>query len=214
MREFLSAVVVFPTALFSAALVVVVAFWLLVLFGAADHDMFDADAEAAGAGGTGLGGVPITVAVSLLVTLAWFTCLAGSLPLRGSGLSGVPYAAAACGVLLAAVFIAWTVTVRLVRVLAKLFPDEPGPSRQDFVGQTCTIRTGRVDGRFGQAEVTARDGSTAVVQVRQAAHEDHSALALGATGLLYAYDEDGEFFWVAPFSPFGELPGIGSPAAA
>ncbi|TXS57797.1 hypothetical protein EAO77_08420 [Streptomyces sp. t39] len=213
MSEFLSAVAVFPTALFSAALVVVVAFWLLVLFGAVEHDMFDSDAEAAGAGSTGLGGVPITVAVSLLVTIAWFTCLAGALPLRGSGLTGVPYAATACAILLAAVFLSWHATLRLVRVLATLFPDEPGPSRHDFVGLTCTIRTGRVDGRFGQAEVAAPDGSTAVVQVRQAAHESET-LALGATGLLYAYDEDGEFFWVSPSSPYGELPGIDSPAAA
>lgn len=214
MNEFLSAVVVFPAALFSAALVVVVAFWLLVLFGAAGHDMFDSDAEAAGAGSAGLGGVPITVTVALLVAIAWFTSLAGSLPLRRSGLTGAPYAAVACAVLLTAGLVSWTATKRLVRLLAKLLPDEPGPSRHDFVGQTCTIRTGRVDGRFGQAEVTARDGSTAVIQVRQMDHEDETALALGATGLLYAYDEDGEFFWVAPFSPYGELPGIGRPAAA
>ncbi|MGW0395072.1 hypothetical protein ACWDYJ_30200 [Streptomyces sp. NPDC003042] len=51
----------------------------------------------------------------------------------------------------------------LARSAAKLFPDEPGPSRLDFVGLTCVIRMGRVDAGFGQAEVTAVDGSSALV---------------------------------------------------
>ncbi|MFF8844900.1 hypothetical protein ACF08N_19650 [Streptomyces sp. NPDC015127] len=219
MNEFLMAAVVFPTVFFSAALVVVVAFWALVLCGAAGPDLFDSDADLPGGTAAGLGGVPVTVAVSLLVAVAWFTSLAGSVALRRFGLTGVPYAALACAVLAAAALVAWVVTRRLVRVLAKLFPDEPGPSRQDFVGMTCTVRTGRVDTHFGQAEVTARDGSTAVVQVRQLGGRTGSdsveePLTQGATGLLYAYDEAGEFFWVTPYSPFGELPGAARPTAA
>lgn len=57
---------------------------------------------------------------------------------------------------------------------------------------------GSVSTTFGQAEVAAADGSTAVVQVRQHGHDD---LRSGSTALLYAFDEDGEFFWVAPFDP-------------
>ncbi|MEU1278788.1 hypothetical protein [Streptomyces sp. NPDC005805] len=218
MNEFLSAVAGFPTALFSAALVVVLVFWLLVAAGGASQDMFDSDADTAWFGSAGLGGVPVTVAVSLFVVLAWFTSVTGSLLLRGSGLTGVPYAVVACAVLAAAVFVPWRATRRLVRGLAKLFPDEPGPSRQDFIGMTCTIRTGRVDAHFGQAEVRARDGSTAVVQVRQLPGEgpgpDGPSLVAGSTGLLFAFDDDGEFFWVAPFSALGELPDAGHPTAA
>lgn len=200
MNEFLSASAAFPTVLFSAALVVVAGFWMLVLLGAAEHDAFDGDTGAgADAGMTGLGGVPVTVAVSFLVAIAWFVSLAGSVPLRRSGLSGGAYAALACAVLLAAALVAWVVTRGVVRPLAKLFPDEPGPSRQDFVGSTCTIRTGRVDTGFGQAEVAARDGSTAVVQVRLTDKDAANTLAAGSTGLLYAYDDAGEFFWVAPY---------------
>ncbi|WP_432125045.1 hypothetical protein [Streptomyces sp. C10-9-1] len=218
MNEFLSAVAAFPTALFSAALAVVVVFWLLVLLGAAEPGAFDADVESAGAGSAGLAGVPVAVAASLLIVLAWFTSLCGAVLLHRSGLTGLPHAALACTVLLLACLVSWRVTRRLVQLLAKLFPEERGPSRHDFIGMTCTIRTGRVDTRFGQAEVTAPDGSTALVQVRQPAPggpaEDGPALSAGATALLYAFDEDGEFFWVAPFSPFGELPGTGMPTAA
>lgn len=219
-NEFVAAAVAFPTVFFSAALVVVVAFWVLVLCRAAAHDMFDSDVELPG-GVAGLGGVPVAVVVSLLVAVAWCTSLAGSVPLRRSGLTGVPYAALACAVLAAAALVAWAVTRRLVGVLAKLFPDEPGPSRQDFVGMTCTVRTGRVDTRIGQAEVTAHDGSTAVVQVRQLGPRNgketgtvEEPLTPGATGLLYAYDEAGEFFWVTPYAPFGERPGVDRSTAA
>ncbi|OEJ95389.1 hypothetical protein [Streptomyces thermolilacinus] len=193
MTEFWQAVTSFPAVLLTAALVVVVVFWVLVLAGVAEADGFDADVDAAA---LRLGGVPVAVAVSLLVALAWFLGVAGAVLLARTGWSGVVLHLLGVGVLLASVAVSWRVTGALVRSLAKLLPDEPAPSRHDFVGQTCTIRTGRVDAVFGQAEVAARDGSTAVVQVRQ---NDGARLALGSTGLLYAYDDDGGFFWVAPF---------------
>ncbi|MEE1739836.1 hypothetical protein [Streptomyces sp. BE147] len=197
MSEFLDAAFGFPASLFSAALVVVVAFWLLVLFGAAEHDSFEGDLP-----GTALGiadGVPVTVGASLMTGIAWFTGLAGTLALHRAGLAGPVHAALAAGVLLGSLLLSWWLTRQLVRPLARLFPDEPGPSREDFIGRTCTIRTGRVDGAFGQAEVAATDGSTALVQVRRLGEDLAATLTRGSTGLLYAYDDDGEFFWVAPY---------------
>ncbi|WP_433549009.1 hypothetical protein ACQPZG_31060 [Streptomyces sp. CA-294286] len=193
MGEFMTAAAGFPTLLFTAALVVVVGFWLLVLCGAVAHDSFDGELDA---GALGLGGVPVTVAMSLLVASAWFLGLSGSVLLGRSGIAGAGLHLLNIVVLLVALGVSWLLTRLLLGQLRRLFPDEPGPSRQDFVGLTCTIRTGRVDARFGQAEVAARDGSTAVVQVRQYGAGE---LGLGSTGLLYAYDEDGEYFWVSPY---------------
>lgn len=193
MDEFLHATATFPTVLISAALVVVVGFWLLVLLGVADHDGFDADVDT---DALSLGGVPVSVSASLLIALSWFFSVTGSTLLARTGWSDALLHLLGAVLLSASVIGSWRLTRALVRPLAKLFPDEPGPSRQDFVGLTCTIRTGRVDADFGQAEVAARDGSTAVVQVRQ---NDAGPLALGSTGLLYAYDDAGEFFWVAPY---------------
>ncbi|WP_405907706.1 hypothetical protein OG742_22550 [Streptomyces sp. NBC_00828] len=183
----------FPTILFTAALVVVVGFWLLVAVGAADHHGFDADAHV---DAWGMGGVPVTVVFSLMTAFAWFLSLAATVLLDPLAASGLPRALIRMAVLITALLVAWRVTRLFVRPLHRLFPDEPGPSRQDFVGLTCTIRTGRVDVDFGQAEAAARDGSTAVLQVRQNGGED---LTRGSTGLLYAYDEAGEFFWVARY---------------
>jgi hypothetical protein len=97
------------------------------------------------------------------------------------------------------------VTRLLVRAIIKLFPDERVPSRQDFIGLICVIRSGWVDDGFGQAEVAARDGSTALVPVRQARRTGEEPLTAGSTALLYTYDDTGEFFWVAPYSDFDGL---------
>ncbi|WTW99543.1 hypothetical protein OG216_42140 [Streptomycetaceae bacterium NBC_01309] len=205
MEEFVEALFAYPAVVFTLALIVVLAFWLCVLAGALDHDAFDADP---GTGAFGLGGVPATVGISLMVAIAWTLSLVGGILLRRTELPGAGYTFAATAVLLASVAVAWTATRILVRPLRHLFPDEPGPSLLDFVGRTCTIRTGRVDAAFGQAEVAGRDGGTAIVQVRQ--YDGTDNLVAGGTGLLYAYDDTGEFFWVAPFDV---APDPGTPPA-
>ncbi|MFI9626892.1 hypothetical protein [Streptomyces sp. NPDC052042] len=196
MQEFLNAATAFPAVLFGAALIVVIFFWLLVLAGAADHESFDADLDT---GLAGIGGVPVTVSVSLLIGIGWFTSLTGTVLLHRGGTTGTLRAVLACGVLVGALLIAWVVTRTLVRLLRRRLPDVPPPSRQDFLGRVCTIHTGSVSADFGQAEVVADDGSTAIVQVRLLRATDAPLLVSGSTGLLYAYDEDGEFFWVSPY---------------
>ncbi|MGW1224302.1 hypothetical protein [Streptomyces sp. NPDC001478] len=195
MREFLDAALSFPTVLFSAALVVVIAFWLLVLVGAADHHSFDTDLDTHAAG---IGGVPVTLSVSVMVAVGWFISLTGAVLLHRSDAVGTLRAALACAVLAGALLVSWAVVRLLVRHFRRFFPDQPPPSRQDFLGRVCTIRTGSVGTDFGQAEVAAADGSTAIVQVRQLRPAD-AEFTSGSPGLLYAYDEEGEFFWVSPY---------------
>ncbi|MFI0718632.1 hypothetical protein [Streptomyces sp. NPDC021224] len=145
----------------------------------------------------GLGGVPVTVVLSLLVAVAWFLSLAGSAAVRSADVPTAPVRALLYAAVVGAALVgSWCATWLLVRPLRRLFPDVRPPSRADFTGRVCVIRTGRVTARFGQAEVAAPDGSTAVVQVRQ--HGDDTFTA-GSTALLYDYDPEGEFFWVAPF---------------
>ncbi|MFJ6621610.1 hypothetical protein ACIQOW_29060 [Kitasatospora sp. NPDC091335] len=139
----------------------------------------------------GLGGVPVTVAVSLLVAIAWFVSLAGTVLTSGAPARG--------GVFAVALVASWAGTRVLVRPLSRLFPQTRPATRGDFVGRVCVIRTGRVTAGFGQAEVTAEDGSTAIVQVRTA--EPEPGLTAGRTALIFDYDPEGEHFLVAPFDP-------------
>ncbi|GIH89983.1 DUF1449 family protein [Planobispora siamensis] len=194
MTRFVDAALAFPTVLFSFLLVVVVAYWVLVLVGVAGLDgdeAVDATEVTGFAGvlsGLGLGGVPVGVTVSLLIVIAWFVSLAGS-----TLVSGTP---ALIAVLAAALACAWLGTRLIVLPLRRTVPKERVPSRADFVGRTCVIRTGRVSRDFGQAEVTAADGSSALIQVRQTGDETFLA---GGTALIFAYDDAGEFFWVMPY---------------
>ncbi|WP_432103774.1 hypothetical protein [Streptomyces sp. bgisy091] len=198
MTEFLSAAATFPAVVLGAALVVVIGFWTLVLAGAAGPDSFDTDLDSEA---VGFGGVPVSVSVSLFIVIAWFSGLTGSVLVLRSGVTGTARAALHLTVLAGALLIAWGVVRMLVRRFRRHFPAEPPPSRQDFVGEVCTIRTGSVTADFGQAEVAAADGSTAIVQVRRQPGPSAPAevFGSGSTGLLFAYDAEGEFFWVAPY---------------
>ncbi|MBF8185814.1 hypothetical protein ITP53_08675 [Nonomuraea sp. K274] len=179
MTEFLDTALSFPTVIFSFLLVVVAAYWLVVIIGLVE---LDDDAT-----WLGLGGVPAGITLSLLIALAWLLCLIGGQLLSGGALIAVPFAAVAG---------AWLATRGLVVPLRRLFPEGGRHSRGDFVGQPCVIRTGAATADFGQAEVTAADGSSAVVQVRTTGQD---RLSRGDHALIFEYDAEGEFFWVMPY---------------
>lgn len=188
MRGFIEAAISFPTVIFTPLLVVVIGYWIVVIAGGADPEGEGGSGEA-GDGPlafVGLTGVPLSVVFSLLVLFAWFGSLSGA-----ELLTSVPLWV----VLVAAIVVAYLITRILVVLLARIWPHGPGASRSDFIGLTCVIRTGTVTPTFGQAEVHAPDGSSAIVQVRQTGSDE---LRAGMTALLYDHDPDGEFFWVVP----------------
>lgn len=185
MGQFFAAALGFPVVVLSVLLVVVVAYWLLVAFGAADADWVELD----------IGGVPATVGLSLLIAVSWFACLAGTVLLE-------PSTPVAFAVLAGSLLVGLVLTRFVMTPLKRLFPTDPPASRLDFVGRPCVVRTGLVTRTFGQAEVTAADGSSAVVQVRQPGQDPMTA---GSTVVIFDYDAVGEFFWVAAL-PSGHSP--------
>ncbi|MFD5520115.1 hypothetical protein [Streptomyces sp. NPDC127066] len=124
MRTFVAAATGLTGILFTAALVVAVCFWLLVAVGAVTMDSFDADADL---DAWSMGGVPVTVALSLLAVLAWLLNVAATALLSAHAPSGtatgVLHLLAPAGSLLAA----WRLTCLFVRPLRRHFPEEPGP---------------------------------------------------------------------------------------
>jgi hypothetical protein len=193
MGEFVDAALSFPAVIFSVLLAVVVVYWLLVLLGTLDIEVGDIDLG----GDIGLGGVPVTITVSVLTVVSWFVSIVGGLVIVTFDLGTVVSVVMGLGVLLVALIVGLFVA-RLVAVpLRKVYAEGHEASRNDFVGRECVIRTGRVTGDFGQAEVTALDGSSAIIQVRQTGEH---ALTNGNRALIFDYDIDGEYFWVAPAS--------------
>lgn len=181
MTEFVRAAVDFPGVCFGLLLVMVLAYWALVVFGVLDVMI----------------GPVAAVLISLFVAFAWFAGLVGSVLLHRAGLSGPGSSSV---VLVAAVLLSGLLTRLLTPPLRRVLTEEQVPTRRDFVGRMCVIRTGRVDLAFGQAEVRAADGSAAVIQVRQQRNrDDELALKAGNTALIFDYDADGQFFWVMPY---------------
>jgi hypothetical protein len=137
MRTLFTAAVGLPTIVLTAALVVVVCFWLLVAVGVARAGAFDTDVDLRR---WRMDGVPVSVALSLLTLCAWCASVGAAVllalalpPGPGTGLPRllVPFAAP---------FAAWPATRLLVRRLHRLRP--AGPARE---------RAGGPDPRWGTA---------------------------------------------------------------
>ncbi|QBI52077.1 DUF1449 domain-containing protein [Streptomonospora litoralis] len=204
MAGLLEASLSFPTVLFSFLLLVVFGYWLFVVLGAVDTDILDADLDAGSSAGgiggalgaVGLGGVPVTVVLSLLIAVSWFASLVGTVLIDPLSDSSPLTIAVALVVLVAAVIIAWGVTSAVVMGVRRLLPAERQRRGGDFVGQTCVVRTGRVDGEFGQAEISGGNGSWSLIEVRTIGGE---RLTAGSTALVFDYDADTGVYRVTPY---------------
>jgi hypothetical protein len=163
MGGFFEAALSFPAVIFTPILIVVIGYWLVVLVGGADPDGDGGSDDGGFLGFLGFGGVPASVVLSLLIAFAWFAALAG-----GELLGAVPAALVLVGALVAA----WVITRLAVLLLRRLLPAGAEPSRADFVGLTCIVRTGRETG--------------------------DDELRAGTVAVLYDFDAAGEFFWIVP----------------
>lgn len=123
MRTFVEAATGLPTILFTSALVVVVCFWLLVALGVAEVDSFDRDADL---DAWGLGGVPVTVAFSLLIVVAWTFSIGATVLLVELVPSGVAAGVLRLAVPAGALVAAWWLSRLLIRPLHRSFPMNPG----------------------------------------------------------------------------------------
>ncbi|MEM9596025.1 MAG: hypothetical protein AAGD06_17270 [Acidobacteriota bacterium] len=138
----------------------------------------------------GFGDVPRSISWSLMIVFAWTFSLLGTLYVPGfeavaTGALWLSLAAAAGTFVLAV-----AATALAIQPLRRMLMAGFGPHRHDLVGQTCLIKTGRVDDAFGQAEVAG-----GVIQVR---HAEGFSAAAGTRALIYDYDDAREVFLVEP----------------
>lgn len=204
MGLFLSAAFGFPTVLFTPMLVVVLGYWIFVIVGAADTEMLDsvdADGDAAGLSAVlskaGLGRVPVTVALTMLICVAWFVSMMGSILTSLVDTTSTPllYALGAV-VLLIALVAAWAVTSGVVMGFQRFLPKRKGDSKHELVGRTCVIRIGEAREEFGQAEITTAGGASISIPVRTTSGE---VLPQGSTALIFDHSPDDDVFLVTSF---------------
>ncbi len=201
----------FPTGIMTLLLVLVLLYWGLVILGALDIEVFDFDvdapegSEAAGGGlfpVLGLTGVPVTVAISVLVLWAWLFTALGSEVLNTLVAEGVVRTLLAVLVLLLSVMVAVGVSALSVRPLQRFFNTPEARRRASLVGQICTVTTLRVDEAFGQAEFDD-GGAGLLVQVRA---KEGNGLSKGSKALIVSRDKQVSAYWVRPYDdPAGTL---------
>jgi len=170
-------------------------------------DVGDADLDGdVGAGHDGAQGIiaalklrsaPATVVLSLILLWSWIFAILGVQGIEGLlPAEGTTTTIARVAVVILAPVLALFPTSILVRPLAKIFTPHQAARSESLVGKVCTIRTGTVTDRFGEAMVED-GGAGVVVRVRI---DGAVKLARGEQALLVEYDEAHEVFTVAPMA--------------
>jgi hypothetical protein len=199
MESFLTAILAFPTVVFTALVALFLLYAVATMLGALELDWLDGvlgidhapDSVLEGSLSVlGVAGVPITLVGGISSIFAWITSIAAArvLPdsmwmsvavLIGSGIAGLGLAGLA------------------VRPLRGVFNSPPAASRKQIVGKICTVRSLRVDELVGTAEV--EDGGSGFIAEIRCFRENK--LTLGSKAIVYDYDTKKGIYHVGPLDP-------------
>jgi hypothetical protein len=209
MTEFLEVALSFPPIVFSFGLIAVFLYWIVVILGALDVDIVDfgADGDAeVEAGGSfwsafGFGAVPITVVLSLWITLGWIVTVLGTTWVRSTDMV-IPAAVTGAATLVAGIGVGMLGAKLLSGPLSRIFADAPATSHRDLIGKACVVRTGTVTTDSGQAELAEEDGTVHLINVRRSVHEpegiDDELFSRHSKLVIFDYDESAKVFLVVP----------------
>lgn len=156
------------------------------------------DAVAAASGGgsllaaLGFGKVPATIVLTMLTVVAWTLSAFGTLMAREYGVAS-PLILGGIG--LGAMLLAGIVSGLVAGALGKAFRRHRPIQRGDLIGKIATVTTGRVDERFGQANLH-EDGAELVVDVRC---PTPNTLARHVKVVLVSYDAESHIYTVEAF---------------
>ena len=207
MQEFLAASLSYPTVIFSALMVAMLLYWLLVIVGAVGLDLLDGHDHALEIDGHHLDAmdaaeapsafrlrqVPVTVAVSLLTFYNWLLCHLGShylIPHVNFLNRGI----AATILLFLSLIVGFLLTKLSVVPLAPLFHTHQATRRRELVGEIVTVRTGRVDRKYGQA-LLDDDEHALLLEVRC---DPTTALKRGQRVMIISVDDEAGSYEVEP----------------
>lgn len=167
-------------------------YWLMVIIGALDVEVFDFDVEFEGVLGIlNVGNVPFSIWLSVFGLQTWLysimlNILADSFGLL-NGLLFVRF------LLIFAIIVPFSsITTKFItKPLDKLFANT-AKSKKDFISHECEITSSTVDETFGTAEITM-DGSPQIIDVRCKKEE---GLKKGEKVLICDFDEKDDTFLV------------------
>ncbi|MBA3698420.1 MAG: hypothetical protein H0W78_06175 [Planctomycetes bacterium] len=234
MSEFLAAVLAFPTIAYSVLLALAVLYWLTVIIGALDIDLFspevgDAGGDMATGGHHGhgfleflsVGRVPVTITASVFLFLGWFLCMLAELLVRAPLASVVSGPVFSLALIPASMIPAVVITGLVVRPLRHLFNLVSEHGEAGLVGRMVRISSLTVDHQFGTAVCdNAGPGILMNVFCRHGVQMKRDDMAV-----VVEFDASNNLYLVAPFSHVptdvetivtdnAGLPPVSSPAQA
>jgi len=137
---------------------------------------------------------PATVVLSVLTLFSWLASVLAMQAAHGLSPDLASSFLVRAAVFLVAPLVALPLTSLAVRPLARVFTHAKAITKQDLVGKVCTIRTGTVTDRFGEA-LLEDGGAGLVVRVRV---ETDEKLKRGDQAVIVGYDAERHEFTVAP----------------
>ena len=140
----------------------------------------------------GFGKAPATVVITLLTGFAWTLSTLGTLWAREYGAANTVVLG---GIGLGAVLLAGVGTGLIAGALGRAFQRHRPIRRGELVGKLATVTTGRVDERFGQANLH-EDGADLIVDIRC---PTPNALARHTRVVLVSYDAEHHVYTVEAF---------------
>lgn len=212
MDDLLRALFAFPTAIFSVAMGIAVLYWLLVIVGAADLDLFHLGDHDLGAHHGGdhdphvganpnaileflrIGQVPITIIASVFFFLAWTVCLLAATYVRPH----VPdwsWWVFGLLALAGALVVAYIGTGLTLAPLAKVFSLDNQPKAGDLIGKMVEVTSSEVTPRFGTARYDRPSGEDVLLNV---CCEAHHRFAKGEQAVVLDYDRATGVYRIAP----------------
>ncbi|MGV3639488.1 MAG: hypothetical protein ACO1NZ_03145 [Adhaeribacter sp.] len=202
MTELLQAAFAGANIIPTAFLAFVLLYWAAVIFGLLDLDFLDLETglEADGISSVSwlnsalaffnLGKVPLMVFFTFWALPFWVLAVLAYHYGHAGGWLGMLLLPLW---LLAALFVAKTLTAPFVRLFA-LLEKEP-PSAAAVIGQVCTVLLPANPSQMGQASVKT-DGSPLLLNVKTSAGQ---TLQKGETALVISYNEEHKFYLIEPY---------------
>lgn len=210
MQELLDASIQGANIIPTVLLIFVLIYWLVVILGVIDLDMFDIDLDVevevegpeVGANISvgwlnsaltyfNLGQIPLMIFVSFLALPMWIISVQlNHLIGNTSLLLGIVFLIPN---LLASLFVAKFLTMPFVKLFSKM--TEEGETTMTMIGKICRIILPLNSSTVGQAEVKV-DGSSYLISAKTV---DGKVMQKGEEGLVIEYHEDGKYYVVEPY---------------
>ncbi|MCE2571302.1 OB-fold-containig protein [Motilimonas eburnea] len=196
MSMFYSLAFAFPTALFTAFVLLISLYWAVTVIGMTEIEMLDVDDSLLDFSGLmaklKLDGVPVTIALSLLFYFSWVVSLIIQNQLNQMLAPGITYYGFGLLAMLVSLLLGDLIASQCVKPLRKIFRDQEVLSKQDLVGKTAIVRTTSVTDSFGEANFN--DGGAGII-IKIRAHQPNQ-LNRGDSVLLVEYLQEQDSYIV------------------